>query len=75
MHETPRFETDEREVAMLIETPLKALLDPNNKRHEWRELRDRRADVPYFLICNQIVWGATAMILGELLELPSIKRL
>jgi 8-oxo-dGTP pyrophosphatase MutT (NUDIX family) len=75
MHETPRFKTDEREVAMLIETPLKALLDPNNKRHEWRELRDRRADVPYFLICNQIVWGATAMILGELLELPSIKRL
>ena len=75
LDEAPEFQTDEREVAMLIETPLKALLDPSNKRHEWRELRDRRADVPYFLICDQIIWGATAMILGELLELPSIKRL
>lgn len=73
--ERPDFCTDEREVAMLIETPLPVLLDPANLRREQRDVRGRLALVPYFLVCDQIVWGATAMILGELLELPSIRSL
>ena len=70
----PDFEIDDREVALLIETPLNALQDPDSVRNEQREIRGRVANVPYFSVRDQIVWGATAMILGELLELPSIKN-
>ena len=69
----PHFQADEREVAKLIETPLSALLDPANLHREQRDVRGRTALVPYFVICDQIIWGATAMILGELLELPTIQ--
>jgi 8-oxo-dGTP pyrophosphatase MutT (NUDIX family) len=69
----PDFQTDAREVALLIETPLRSLLDPANLRRDQRDVRGRRALVPYFVVCDQIVWGATAMILGELLQLPSIR--
>lgn len=71
----PDYQTDEREVAMLIETPLSVLQNPANLRREQRNVRGRMALVPYFLVCGQIVWGATAMILGELMELPSIQSL
>lgn len=69
----PRFLIDPYEVALLIEAPLAELLDPDNKYVEVWQLRDRAADVPYFGIQDQIIWGATAMILGELLALPAIQ--
>jgi 8-oxo-dGTP pyrophosphatase MutT (NUDIX family) len=73
--ELPTFETDEREVAQLIEVPLRSLQDPDNVHQEQRNLRGRSALVPYFQVCDQIIWGATAMILGELLALPSLREL
>lgn len=69
----PRFFIDPHEVALLIEAPLAELLDPDNKYVDVWQLRDRVADVPYFGIQDQIIWGATAMILGELLALPAIQ--
>lgn len=69
----PCFVTDEREVAELLEAPLRELRDPENVHKETRQIEQRIAVVPYFYVCDQIVWGATAMILGELLELPTIK--
>jgi 8-oxo-dGTP pyrophosphatase MutT (NUDIX family) len=71
----PVFHTDDREVALLIEAPLNALLNPDNAHRETRTFNRRTAEVPYFSICDQIVWGATAMIVGELLALPSIRQL
>ena len=69
----PDFRTDAREVARLIEAPLRALQDPNNIRSETRQLRGRTALVPYYDVCGHTIWGATAMILGELLALPSLQ--
>jgi 8-oxo-dGTP pyrophosphatase MutT (NUDIX family) len=71
---SPKFQSDEREVAQLIEVPLCSLQDPGNMRTEHRNLRGRSALVPYFEVCDQIIWGATAMILAELLALPSLHR-
>ncbi|MCC6169572.1 MAG: CoA pyrophosphatase [Caldilineaceae bacterium] len=71
----PDFEIDPREVALLIEAPLVEFLEPGNKHVEVWQLRDRVADVPYFRVQQQIIWGATAMILGELFALPAIRRL
>lgn len=65
----PDFKIDPYEVANLLEVPMDALLDPANRlREEW-QLRDRKAMVPYFSLMDQTVWGATAMILSELLHL------
>ena len=69
----PSFHIDPHEVDKLIEAPLGDFLNPDNKRREIWQLRDRAADVPHFLIQDHVVWGATAMILGELLALPAIQ--
>ena len=71
----PHFHTDPYEVAKLIEAPLGQLLDPANQHEEEWELRTRRALVPFYTIGGEIVWGATAMILSELLSLPGIAAL
>ena len=63
----PRFRPDPQEVARLLEVPLDALLDPAHRHREQWNLQDRQALVPFFAIQEQRIWGATAMILSELL--------
>lgn len=65
----PDFRIDPYEVAMLLETPLTALQDPANRYSEQWQLRGRSVQVPFFKIGEQIIWGATAMMLSELLSL------
>jgi 8-oxo-dGTP pyrophosphatase MutT (NUDIX family) len=65
----PSFRLDPYEVAALLEVPLTALLDPANRREEEWQLRQRRVTVPFFAVQEQTVWGATAMMLSELLTL------
>jgi 8-oxo-dGTP pyrophosphatase MutT (NUDIX family) len=70
----PTFLPDPREVALLIEASLLEFLDPANQRTEVWELQNRTANVPVFGVQNQVIWGATAMILGELLALPAMRQ-
>jgi 8-oxo-dGTP pyrophosphatase MutT (NUDIX family) len=70
----PDFKLDPYEVELLIETPLADLLDERNRREEAWNLRGYTAQVPYFSVQGQTVWGATAMILSELLALPSVQQ-
>jgi 8-oxo-dGTP pyrophosphatase MutT (NUDIX family) len=67
----PIFHADPVEVAEVLEVPLALLLAPSTRRVEYRSAPDfdspRR--VPFFDIHGQAVWGATAMILGELVSL------
>jgi 8-oxo-dGTP pyrophosphatase MutT (NUDIX family) len=72
--ERPDFIPDPREVALLIEASLLEFLDPANLRTEVWEFAARTANVPFFGVQNQTVWGATAMILGELLALPAMRH-
>jgi len=44
----------------------------SNQRPEYR---DREANVPYFAVQNQTIWGATAMLLNELISLPPITNI
>jgi 8-oxo-dGTP pyrophosphatase MutT (NUDIX family) len=69
----PDFKLDPHEVDKLIEAPIVALLDPANQRREEWQLRGRVAEVPFFRIENQTIWGATAMMLSELLALPALQ--
>lgn len=67
----PNFFPDPSEVAYIIETPLAALQDKRNRKMKEMTLGNGFVlpDVPYFDIQNETVWGATAMILSELLEM------
>ncbi|MCU0254208.1 MAG: CoA pyrophosphatase, partial [Acidobacteria bacterium] len=58
-----------REVARVLEAPLAELLDPSRRTVEPRRYEGRDYDVPYFDVEGEKVWGATAMVLAELLAL------
>ena len=65
----PQFEPADREVERLLEPSLDRLLDPNCVQR-WARSRDGLfQDVPYFDIDGMRVWGATAMVLAEFLEI------
>jgi len=57
------------EVAGIIEASLEALLDPNTVKREIWNIRGVDREVPFFAIGPDKIWGATAMILAELLEI------
>lgn len=65
----PVFNPDPQEVDFLIESDLKTFLDPEIIKTVPMELRGETYDVRYFNCNGHVVWGATAMILNELLEL------
>jgi 8-oxo-dGTP pyrophosphatase MutT (NUDIX family) len=71
----PDFRTDPYEVAALLETPLPLLLDPATLHRETWDLRGTAVEVPYYSVQGEAVWGATAMMLSELLSLPAIAAL
>ena len=57
------------EVAHILEIPLDELRDPKQLRQGRRWRGDDAITVPYFELQGERVWGATAMVLGELLHL------
>ncbi len=67
---SPVFCADPIEVAEVLEVPLALLLDPSIRHIEYWSAPDfdspRR--IPFFNIHGQVVWGATAMILSELVS-------
>lgn len=69
----PEFNLDPYEVAALIEAPLLTLLNPSARRTEPWTLRGREVEVPYFAVDEHAIWGATAMMLNELLTLPAMQ--
>ena len=66
---TPRLRRSAAEVARLLPVPLADLADPLNLRRGTRWRDDLHCDVPYFEVRNERVWGATAMVLAELLAM------
>jgi 8-oxo-dGTP pyrophosphatase MutT (NUDIX family) len=66
--EKPNFTTDSGEVEYLIEARIDMLVDPGIVKKENLILGDQSLEAPYFDIHGQHIWGATAMILSEFLE-------
>ncbi|MEQ8238276.1 MAG: CoA pyrophosphatase [Cyclobacteriaceae bacterium] len=65
----PTFIPDNYEVAEVIEAPLEKLLDRRSvKSKEITISPGLSLDSPYFDISDRVVWGATAMMLSELVE-------
>lgn len=66
----PNFVAQEREVSKIIPTAVKTFYEPTTRKRKLLTFSvNYRLDTPYFEIENEIVWGATAMILNELLQI------
>lgn len=66
----PNFLTDSVEVQELIEINLEDLIDKNNSTLRKVSLNDGTSfEVPCYAFGEVIIWGATAMILSEFVEL------
>lgn len=65
---TPVFDPNPDEVAEVLEVPLRTLLDPATQVETEVQVNGFRLRVPVFLFESHKVWGATAVMLNELLE-------
>jgi 8-oxo-dGTP pyrophosphatase MutT (NUDIX family) len=65
----PDFQPSSLEVAEIIEVPIDHLLDDRNIRREVWTISGIKLDVPFYFFKGHKIWGATAMVLAELIEL------
>jgi 8-oxo-dGTP pyrophosphatase MutT (NUDIX family) len=66
----PKFSPDPREVDRIITCSFAHLINRHTRKHKELRIReDYLLSAPYFDIDDEVVWGATAMILGELLHI------
>ena len=63
--ERPEFLLHPEEVEALLEVPLDHLRDATRLRWMTRERQGHPVRYPYYDVGGHVVWGATAMILGE----------
>jgi 8-oxo-dGTP pyrophosphatase MutT (NUDIX family) len=68
----PDFIPDPIEVQYLIETRLDELFNPLNHKNMIMQITGSALTVPYFDIQGNPIWGATAMIVSEFLEVAKI---
>ena len=57
------------EVEKVIKADIGYLLNPNSKTVKIVKARGRNIEAPCFVLENEILWGATAMMTNELLEI------
>lgn len=66
----PDFVPEVREVSRIIPTALRELFLPEKRKRKILEINNEfKLDTPYFEVDEEMVWGATAMILSELIQL------
>lgn len=66
----PDFVPQPGEVASILTPPLELFLDKNNRKMTDMTIGEgvTLSDVPYFEVEGRVLWGATAMMLNEFLE-------
>jgi 8-oxo-dGTP pyrophosphatase MutT (NUDIX family) len=67
----PEYRPDGSEVQYVIEVSLEELLNPDNCRSEKMYRHDHFVEAPFYLAGKEKIWGATAMMLSEILQLAS----
>ena len=67
---TPEFKRQETEVNLILEVPFAHFLDPSIRQVIDLQVRKNITlkNVPYFNINGKVLWGATAMMMSELVE-------
>jgi 8-oxo-dGTP pyrophosphatase MutT (NUDIX family) len=71
INKEPTWRFDQEEVKRGIEVPLKELLKPNNLKEQTVKMSGSGMNIKVksFPFGNEVVWGATAMILSECKEI------
>lgn len=69
----PEFEPETDEVVFIFDAELKRFFDPSSVKTKPMQIRGEVIDVKYFDYDGNVIWGATAMILNELLTI--LKRI
>jgi 8-oxo-dGTP pyrophosphatase MutT (NUDIX family) len=70
LEEKPRFVPEVREVERIIPTAISTVGQPQVRQRTTIPIGEgRQLNTPYFALDGEVVWGATAMILSELLQL------
>lgn len=69
IEESPVFQMSTDEVAEILEITLAYLLSGDCRREEDWEFEGQRSPVPFFDVLGHKVWGATAMVLAEFVEM------
>lgn len=64
----PAFHPDANEVAFVIEARISDIINPTNRKRKMIRIGDFEIEAPYFDVSGQHIWGATAMMLSEFLE-------
>lgn len=68
VYEPPPLRPTDEEVQRVLRVPLSRLLDPKTRTEEPWTLHGTVVDVPFYDLDGVAVWGATAMMLAELLS-------
>lgn len=73
MEYTPVWQPQESEVAGILEIPFEHFLDPGHRKVMDLQINANfiLPEVPYFDIDGRMLWGATAMMVSELIEVIS----
>jgi len=69
IRQTPTFNADKGEVDYLVEVPVKEFINLSNQKQKQLQYSYGTFEAPYFDLQNETVWGATAMVLGEVFEI------
>jgi 8-oxo-dGTP pyrophosphatase MutT (NUDIX family) len=67
----PVFTNQEDEVVFIIEADIRTLIDPSIIKIKPFEINGEMIDIKYYDYKNNVIWGATAMILHEFLTIIS----
>lgn len=73
IHEAPQFVPDSKEVERIYTPSINELMNLSKRKVKTMHFPPYTIQSPYFDVEGEVVWGATAMILGEFLEV--IKKL
>lgn len=72
MTEPHQFKPSPYEVAEVLEIPLDYLCDQKTVRRETWTLHGMNVEVPFYFFEGHKIWGATAMVLAEFVEILKI---
>lgn len=64
----PDFKKQPEEVEQIIEVPLQDFSDGKNKKDNILKFHDIEIVAPSYMVEEHMIWGATAMMMGEFLE-------
>ena len=67
----PQFQPQQSEVHALLETPFSTFLQEENRQITNLKIHENLwlKEVPYFQVAGKVIWGATAMMMNELVTI------